>query len=121
MIKITYSEPELKDIIEGIIGEKFHALCDQTIVQILEELDWPPDTISHLSILIVPHDEESMGLAYKDLTTIKLKIQDTAEENEKTLIHETLHILQPSWTEEAIEDLTQKLHRGDSNSKEIVI
>lgn len=119
MIKVMYNEPELKDIIEGIIGKNFFIFCNDIIQQVLAELTLPARLMNEMTILLLPHDDQTLGLAYKPIHSIKLKIQDTLEDNEKTLIHETIHIFRPSWSEKTVEKLTNKIHR--TNTKEIFI
>ena len=119
MIKVIYSEPELKDIIESIIGKNFFIFCNSVIFQVLNELDLPARLMNQMTIIVLPHDNQEMGLAYKTLHAVKLKIQDSPEENEKTLIHETLHLIKPNWDEETTENKTQDLYK--KTIKEILI
>ena len=119
MIRVTYSESELKDIVEGIIGKSFFIFCNDVILQVLDNLDLPARIMNQITIVLVPHDNKALGLAFKTLFIIKLKIQDTLEENEKTLIHETIHILKHTWSEEAVEDATNKIYK--KNTSEILI
>lgn len=115
MIRVTYSESELKDIVEGIIGKNFFIFCNDVILQVLDKLDLPARTMNQITVILAPHDNRAMGLAFKTLFGIKLKIQDTPEENEKTLIHETVHILKPSWSEEGVEDATNIIYKETTN------
>jgi len=110
MIKVIYSDPDLKDILEGIIGRNFFILCNHILSQLLNLLDMPSRTMNQILVKVVPHDEENLGLADKKNYIIVLKIQDSTEENELTLIHEAIHILKPQLKEKAVEDLAQRLH-----------
>lgn len=123
MIKVSYSDPELKEVIEKIIGKNFFVFCNEVISQTLNELSLPPKLINQIVILLLPHDEHEMGLAYKEWYAVKLKIQDTFEENTKTLIEETLHLLKPTWDEKRVEKATNKMYSKiyENNTQEISI
>ena len=110
MIKVIYSDPDLKDILESIIGRNFFILCNSILSQLLNLLDMPSRTMNQILVEVIPHDEKELGLADKKNYIIALKVQDSAEENELTLIHEAIHILKPKLKEGAVEELTQRLH-----------
>lgn len=112
MIRVRYSEPELKDIIEGIIQKNFFIFCNEIISQVLQKLNLPARLMNQITVALVPHTGSKMGLAYKTLHLFKLEIQDTLEENEKTLIHEAIHILKPSWDEDDVESTTNKIYNN---------
>lgn len=118
MIKVKYSEPELKDIIEGIIQKNFFIFCNEIVSQVLNELKLPTRLMNQMTVILQPH-HGNMGLAAKSLHLIILRIQDTLEENEKTLVHETIHVLKPSWDENTVESMTNKIYK--KHNKEILI
>ena len=118
VIQVKYSEPELKEIIEGIIGKNFFIFCNDTISQVVSELNLPARLMNQITITLQTH-HGNMGLVSKSLYLIILRIQDTLEENEKTLIHETIHVLKPTWDENTVEEATNKIYQ--ENTKEILI
>ena len=118
MIKVRYSEPELKDIIEGIIGKNFFIFCNEIVSQVLNELKLPARLMNQMTITIKPH-HKTMGLASKEQYKVWLTIQDTLEENEKTLVHETIHVLKPSWDENTVESITNRIYK--KHNKEVFI
>ena len=123
MVKVTYSEPELKEIIEEIVGKNFFIFCNEVVSQILSELNLPSRLMNKMVVLVTPHDDYERGIAYKEWYAIKLKIQDTLEDTTKTLIHEVMHLLKPTWDERTIEKATDKMYTKlyRNNTQEILI
>ncbi len=100
MLRVKYQSPELKDLVEGIIGRNFFLFANETVAMTLSELEEPVRSMNMMMMIIVPHDQGNMGLAQKN--TIVLKIQADLEENQKTIIHETIHLVKP-WGEKTVE------------------
>ena len=123
MIKVIYSEPELRDVIEEIVGKNFFVFCNEVVSQVLEELNLPSRLMNKMIVLLLPHDDYEMGLAYKEWYAIKLKIQGTLEDTTKTLIEETMHLLKPTWDERTIGKATDKMYTKlyRNNTQEILI
>lgn len=112
-MNIHYKDPALKDILEGIIlpltQKTFFQFANQTLKRTSKELDHYPALINHLTLLIVPQDHKDQGLCLKH--TIVIKVQNSPEEIETTLIHEVIHILEPTWSEKDVENKAQELFK----------
>ena len=108
MIKVKYNPEETKDAIESIIGKNFFLFANEVVLNVLLSLKKPTRLMNDLTVTVYPHKESIMGgvSGYK----IRIYIQDTEEEIKKTLIHETVHTLNPSMEEDEVESLTQEMY-----------
>ena len=111
MLRVKYQSPELKDLVEGIIGRNFFLFANETVAMTLSELEEPVRSMNMMMMIIVPNDHKELGLAQKH--TIILKIQETLEEIQKTIIHETIHLVKP-WSEKTVERKTQEIYQKHS-------
>ena len=111
MLRVKYQSPELKDLVEGIVDRNFFLFANETVAMTLSELEEPVRSMNTMMMIIIPHDHRELGLAQKN--TMVLKIQEQPEEIQKTIIHETIHLVKP-WDEKAVERKTQEIYRKHS-------
>ena len=109
MIKVQYQEPELKEVIESIIGRSFFIFIQQIITDTIVRLDMPARLMNDITVLAVPHDKGDLGVSQttkepdkRPKGTIVMKIQETPEEMDITLRHEVIHLLKPDWDEKKV-------------------
>lgn len=113
MIRIKYKRPELKDMLENLIGGNFFLFANDVVARTLSSIGESTRLMNNMVLIVYPHTEGDMGTAIKQQGKgiMTLEVQDTPEELEKTLIHETIHLVKP-WEDSKVEEKTQEIYKS---------